>query len=1119
MFKSLRWWADEVFYRLSREGTPAPGPNPLFSARADVSMVWYWMHDYGLSPDYTGSYTGGSMRLYDQVNDGPQSPDGSGYGWGLPDYGLGMTGVTASGRNMEVAYLGVKIYAEDDGTWTTHTEGVRVRVDGATVYQDASVRETRGVIPRNPAGVPIFGYPPTISGTGTVNPQSRIPANASGGTAGHGGNPSPDTGTSEGAALGSWGFRRGSEELRHKMLLTSPDGGVSLSEQGDVGRCAFKDHQGGTVVEKYGGELTLMPNPPKGVVRMETPYEALVERYGFPRIESYRNYDSRVEDTSVFEENYNPQFEEATDVRPAKGHILARAGDVAAGDLETPLSLGCPTPYRFSRSRRDIGFSASTVTASEAIYASNLGGSDANVNGQTPISGPNGLAPYLRSRWVQLFTLFNTWANPHWSYGLPTLAWEDLPNEYWWNVRQQKISSPALPSGDDTDERTQIVTEGLDQAGAFPLDQYNTLGLASAWGLAGFKTRTLTALDRTYDAASAGAWSVRVPEGAEEPNASLAFGSSGVTVSGWQDDEATVLLDLGRWDAPPAMLWRAAKDLTLARPAVNAASFRVFLEGLDGERLEVLVQGSVFTVKPVRANARRPTGTYTGDSGAGEFDDAGIPLTPFVLGPPTKGDVAFRADIDPEISLSLLTPSVGSWARLAIEIEPLDRAQPVTIAWPTIHGADLSKARVRREGARYASILLEDGPPLRFGQDFRDPTFDVLLDTPFPPDPIAAPTVGDGLFWEQTVLRGLPATTDSYARVDELYEAGIEFTIAKHAFRKAVEDGGFILVNHSFLCGGDGGRPVMLFADAFQSAPLATFPDRKRTREANWGQTGAYGAWSYGIASPVRSVIAPDRPGRPPAVSLYDPSSYTTLSDAPDADLPSGWLGRSVRVAISTTAGAQDRDRYLDLGGSHMARVGLRRGFLLAWGEPPKPPATGYVALSVSANFVHVLGEPAPDGTLTLSRANNAAPTEFLDAYATAIKPEWVDLCHAPGRPDQIWIAAVEDGTARVLRAAFGGEPVLMATVGDAEYASLDWSRNNVLHHYRLDPEGALHLSRYDLLGNALGEEVATNVAGLDSAPIVCRCSVAGGALVITLAASRDGERIVLRSEGGVTFA
>ena len=691
---------------------------------------------------------------------------------------------------------------------------------------------------------------------------------------------------------------------------------------------------------------------------------------------------------------------------------------------------------------------------------------------------------------------------------LPQEEWklDDAPvlNQYWKSTRTHWAGDDYLPSAARTKRRSDLISACNDESGHTPfVDAF--VGENLRW----FDNSRWVTMDCSptgagpYEACppslelrpdSAPAWSVT--------GATPSFGSAGITLN--PDEGATQIvleLALAQHACPPAFYPATCGKVRLAWSGPRIAEVSAALvSALGGTKpLAELVSG---------ADAVLPRGADSGYAGSwaiqngNDFtDDFGLDVAP--------GGESSATMSDPARIHSFGGVAMGQGGRLRITIALADGSGSPVLRYPIFHRA-AGKPTVVHESGQCSAILWPDGPGLRFGDWVHFDPIQGWLDPPGVLGLGYKATIVDAIAWRRLVLQGVsalsggttgltsspqivPALTTELAQRFDAFEGR---SIAQ-VDQKGI---GFPLPMGS----GDHLRFALVNTMA-ETPPYPLFPVRRRDPET-WQPTGTPACVVYDLCKEPRDVIATGAP-----LTVRKPDGTVVSEVAP---APAGW-------SIQRYSPALDNDESgwkVGRGGTVYGDLAPWHGYLFVGGLAEK--IRKWVSLSVSRAFAHVLASSAGDGTFALARADNLTPTDFSHEYpATSLQADSLRIAHQRGgRGDPVWIAYVEGGVARLARCALGGEPGDVIVLGSASQAALCWSGNNVLHAYRLDG-GAVYVRRFDLEAGETGSESPTGITGLDDAPIDCAASVGERTLVVTLAALKDGQAVVYRSEGGLTFS
>ncbi len=759
-----------------------------------------------------------------------------------------------------VKLIDLKLWMNASGTLRITATNVQWWVNGVLEWQRGVPLDVSGTMTGVPASIPAIGIPPYLTGGAAADPLIVV-----------NGCFEPGPGGSETHAIsnvsGGWRFtpKGGSPTaLPIEIAPASPYASGSNTWSVTV-TSEYKETNTGSLLQQEfsTSPVWILPNLPASVEAMNPDYEGLISRwgahgYGFER----QDY---IEEDLCAGGGTNTTETATTTVYPTKSELLARTGGAGLNDLldRTVYAQASPSYNRLYGTPSVFGQRGWGVVWS--------------------LQAPGSPSPALdHAEYPAPFV--NTWVNPHWSYGLwfpPDSAasssrWKlmggDSPIAYWYAARQQHVTHPALPSGQDTKHRINVVAEPIDQNGVTGLATY-ILGLPCWWGINRFGI-----LDRADHPDSF--------ETTEDSTPRFTFGSGTGLVGATNIfvDADEMEFEMASFTAFPYMTPTLADRIEIGWDGTNISACSVFAVGADGTK--VLIASTAGTHRIPAGLASEWATDALADFGQGELVDTYVSIEP--------DDESFAASLDERrISSFGLMPS-RTPTKIRWEFTRIDTGLPAIIHHPVFHMAPWNTAKVYHETGGLAAILFDDGPGVRYGcLSFYDYLLDIPLTVPQTRGPSQATTIGDLWAWENVFLRGRSALTDLTTRAGDEFVPGEEWTIIDHLWRDPDKQ----LTTISGFAPSSVG-PIGIYSNTFRSAvpPIACFPEGRRLSVASWLPIGALEQRSYSHLGNQMPIIAPK------SLELRDVAGGGVNSLTP-VTAPAGWHVGAHTIATTGSEG------------------------------------------------------------------------------------------------------------------------------------------------------------------------------------------------------------------------
>jgi hypothetical protein len=571
----------------------------------------------------------------------------------------------------------------------------------------------------------------------------------------------------------------------------------------------------------------------------------------------------------------------------------------------------------------------------------------------------------------------NQWANPLWSIGpwLPDSVsghqWDPLTRSGWLGARQQVIDHPALPSGDRSRHRVNVIAE--------PLDQNGVTGLCSAilganipcWaGISRFGVLDHTSWPASFACNTSSA-----------PRFSFGTGTGTVGSTIIEVDSDVLEFEVCSFEDFPFMTSSIADRIEIGW-GDNVASCEVFAVGADGTKVRITDTQGVHRIPKGRSSKWATSAAV--DFGQGEIADSYNPLEPDDDSPSVIAD---ELRISSFGLLPARTPMKIRW-----EIIRTNPSLPAEIDQPIFHMPDWTKAKVHHETGGVAVIMFEDGPMVRYGcLSFYDYFLDTPLNVPLPDGGSQARTMGDLWAWENCFLKGLSAQTGIYARMVAEFELNEEFTVAKHAWR----DPDMQIITIGAWVQGDV-RPLAIYSNTYRSGvpPLLICPEGGRDMTSLL-PTGSNTQRAYSLIRNQMACVAPS------SFRINDSLGHNILTTRP---APNGWFLGTFTIA---TTGLEGYDWTVAGGGKEWFEYRAWRGF--SWlfdSEEPSRWVWNYI--NRSGKFYRA---EVRDTGIVVRRSRTFKPLgswaeESEIGIAGVIRP----VLFGGGKSERVWVAFENEG-------------------------------------------------------------------------------------------------------------
>lgn len=798
---------------------------------------------------------------------------------------LGASGTRAYGSSSKLVFYNLKKFFDRTGFWYIKWDEIRWFVDDIVEQTIGGGTRLWSEMFPVPSAVPIMGGFPIISGSSGVLFSALVLPNCDPGPPPPGWQDSG--GTASSTAVG--GFRVKDAAGWSEMEVLLPDGTTALSNQVPFESSSDKVNRWAYTIETFSGNWQgVLPAYDRRHTRMNLGYEALVSRGEMPyfpiKTHRYRDHTPCFPpgSSSIIDQN-ETTYTDAYNLAP---QFLFTAGD-SPHAAEEPTNRVAMAPFQRSTiTSKSVGTGPGTLDQTVISL------------GPTMANGGHPTLAYEHPDWEAAF--YNTWGCPFWSYWL----WfppDDAPDskrwkiggsaqdiDYFYQLRQQHITHPALPAADNTRKRTSIVTEPVTQNGTTGRS-LQVLNLPCWWGISNFSVETeefpteFTTTEESEPRYSF--W-----DGASPGTGSVDAGGIELTVGD------AIEFDLASYIDFPFMATTLADRLKLPFSDANIGALRIYGVGADGEMAQIgdspAVSDEVYRI-PSGNSVKWATSAGI-EFGAGYLADSYDPEAAV-----TADDLTSTV-IGDEKTVSNLGLLPGfSPVRIRIEIDKVNPANPVTIEHPTFFMAPWEDAKVFHENGSVGTILFKNGPMVRIGAlSYYDYFLDTELEVPYVADPVSfAPTIGDIWCWENNFLRGKNALDGLGARLDVEYEPGEE---QNDLVKRLWLDPDQQIVTVSLVAQSDT-KPELVYYNSFRNTPpMAMFPSRRRTKATGWRAEGEFGQWAYSLSVKKHPHIVP---GAQQPKLMHDDLDQLDFESA-----PLGWQVGTFDLAVD---GAEDQDFIL----------------------------------------------------------------------------------------------------------------------------------------------------------------------------------------------------------------
>jgi hypothetical protein len=840
--------------------------------------------------------------------------------------------------SMHTKLIDLRVYIEVSGSWSIRCAGLEWRVNGVLEHSHGSFSYFSPMT-CVPSALPLIGIPPTMTPGSTLDPLlalgSCLPVGYPGGPAGN----------AVVTASGGWRLKPFGGTFVELPISVAPNDFVSGTDTYNVELTSTYEQvndPGYTAETGSGYSIWIIPNSPSSLKRIDASYESLIFRWGADGYGIRAGSGTQIADCigTVISDTTSSSD---TTIYAAKTQLLSTVTnsphvieDLFTG-MQCWLSGGITTNFAAIGS---VGF---TNEGQQWLQLSS--------------GSPSGALTHLdtNARFV------NQWMSPHWAYGLwfppnssaSSARWDLLGGDadiaYFYDIRQQHNTHPALPGGENTQRRVNVTTEPINQNSIIGVAD-NVLGLPCWWGNCRFSAEK-EVFPTQFATNSTSATRFAFKNGASAGTGSV---GAGITIDAGSD---AVEFDLASFTVFPYMTTTLADRIKQAWSDSNVSAVKLFAVGIDGSSVPIGATSGITSDTTYRipfGQAKRWVTSAGADFGDGFLVDGYIPdagVSAYDITPTVINDARYTS------SFGLLP----GFSPVKIRIEVVRTSGytgAVTIGHPTFFMAPWSTAKCFHESGLVSTVLFEDGPAVRYGAlSFYDWLADAPLSVPNAVTSVTnKTTIGDAWAWENCFLRGQSALTGLAARMATEYVENEEFPagVIKHLWRYSDGESYFIdslsgVVNSAI-------GPRLWYLNTFRNCPpLAVLPEKERLTGSGWDTTGDYKLISY-------SDISSKHPHIVSGVDQPELVQSAVNHLVPDI-APSGW---SVGTFSDAVNNSEALEWVLRWGATNWASVRPWHGFLWVLGRSTSGLFGLRMCRDEHLGFLHLV-VPSSSGVTLLS--------------------------------------------------------------------------------------------------------------------------------------------------------
>jgi len=1102
-------WDTLEFYLNAAFSTSAPGTGGKAGGGTAKLTTSY-------APDYLNVNPGITIQMTSVVA-GPASVYGSSktiYTLTIPDLSISNTDTVAgfsSSANCRLVFTDFKCYAINGGVW-------RLAWSDLSWYRNGTLDTSYGADSiisgayLSPTAIPIIGFPATLEAGGVASPAPAIGPTGTG---------MPSDSLSGDCTItdSGWRYKIGSTWLTPPVncsVLGTPT--LSCSASPSIGTVSASNTYNGAA---YGSnawtqtsaqrtwnilsaKVTLLPNIPRSVKRMNDDYAALIFRWGLPKAQRHATktceyFPPDGESTLTSATTNDTVFNSYT-------YILSTVQN-APHVIEDPLNETIYAPYRVRGEAYVMNPGGVTV-----------GERNSSLDEQIEDSTANPQMCGALYHVTPIYRYVNYCASPHWSYfywwpaDADTNFWKldgakVNSEDYWVPIRTQYLENSSLPSDERLKTRNSIVAAPLLEGcySQYIKDYFFANSQSSWWGISRWKAKQYN-----------GSPSVALTSASEPDWAAtdcvLTFGATKITVNVDSGKTTGILeYDLGQFAREPYLYGHYANSASLNWITTNVSAVRMYLVSANGEK--ELMGSTVGTHQKAFVTGTKYVGSWAQDFGYGGWTtDVGADTQP-------SGQSAL-AMTDAELWITLGQVGARNGANLRIEVDVVNASIDADIYYPTLYRPSVNPT-VYHEHGHCSLIAWPSGPGLRYGQQswLRTVPVTSLLNVPDIFE-IGIPITGwkssalDYFCWRNVVLRGknrsdlLAATIRTEYDNYELIGTDSDPSNNNQVYR---ECDSFTI---SFVTSGGNpdaslpGGTYHLVNTCQEVPPLPHFPYALRDDDTFQLDLTQWAQDSYALDQGMRYVVS-----AAPSTEIVQPSPSTGVWTALASGAPTGWQ----LVKHNHQVNNDETDNFrLRADGTFYATLSPYHGYSTLLFN--SAAVTGGVDYDVSRSWRHARGY-VDAGTAWLGFKSNEGTG--WTAVDTTLAADSVSICYPSGdADDRLRLLIAHSGTLTGYLASESGTTTMAFTLGSGDYGDLAFSPNNVMYGLRLN-SGTIYVKAYDTQGNLIGSEMTSNITGIDEAPIAAETSVgSGGELRLHVLYTVSGSLVIKTSlNGGATFS
>lgn len=927
MLDGVRSGFQKFGYELHIQADAGSGPAEEYASSGSLQTYY--------TPDYL-TVSGGISLDCSRQGDGGGGSKGRTANLNIPALGISQSWTDANdGSVLSTLTLdGLRLITMPSGVWKLTGDSITWVVNGSTVYTGGAFSLTSGMAPTESA-IPLIGIGPRFIWSASYGTVHAIPSAGTGSATF-----TPGSKASDGNGHAGYRVKLNGTWYTDPISLmpTTVGGVVSATDCNNVTIVGHADETltAHTITQNFQiADVWITPDNPAGLVRLASGYEALIGRYGFPRVQ--RN-DATVVDTHYSDDTDNSVVSNSlTEIYPLDTIMLAGVTD-SPHVIETPITR---TKYSLSTVKKTQNYAEPTFTR---ITTQSSSVSQGTVDTSTMSAALKNSDATLG--WIAC--VHNSTFAPFACYFEQFLAWNafggSIDANYWiGKTCQQWMYNVSLPVGENTKHRTSHISDALSQNGITGVAS-NFTGYPTFWGM---NDLLVEEPENPASIATDSTSSSRFTFYNSYPT--LGSGSVGSDIVLTTGD--MVRFQWVDFTAKPYAYPAICTSVNVTWSTTNVSNLKVYLVGYDGTK--------VLLTDNVQGTFALPGGTSTkwATTQGVEFAD---PYGSDTYNTPRAGDDTATAlsDQKKEPTFSLMPGHSPYW--LEFDVTKTNPANPVTIHHPVFYAGDFSKAKVFYPTARENRLLFENGPGVGFGLvEFFDYLADTIKTDPLPlSDPELRYTLGDGYCFKQSFFKGVQADTNLTTWAAANYVYNEEYTVNKelwgnpYTYPPRSPDTGSFLLNSST------GVKIAFWSSWRQMPSPRFFTSLKKETTSGWQETGTRGNWRYSLTCSKHPVI---HPGSTMPQLIKSGTNYLTTATS-----PSGW---SVGTHSISTNNDEGYDYELWWDSKKWFQMRPWRGNFNVFGIPSHTALGGWIVEDDTGRLhvAYIL-----DGNVWFKRSNNS---------------------------------------------------------------------------------------------------------------------------------------------------